>query len=277
MRLSNQDIVKLADQILASLAVKPTKIIGIATGGEWPAKYLARRLGVPFEMVQYSLRDADRKSVVTDLPIRTVPEGEMWLIVDDIVETGQTLRDVTSRFQGDVSTAVLVAFDDVRNACHVPNHIGLLVSTRVGYVYFPWETEQMVKHDLNAFWEQYAALKYAITDTLAFINDPALASGQDVLKSKLGELTELTRKLAPLEQQLLTVINGPSLPADTRFASKYGLHELVEMKDERMGSQFMGSVLAITFSPEGVIYTLRLPSGGTTAMLESEICIRDVD
>lgn len=70
-------------------------VVGIARGGLVPATMLSHYLGKPLQTINYSLRDnmVSHISEVNDIATKIIA-GESVLLVDDICDSGDTLRKV---------------------------------------------------------------------------------------------------------------------------------------------------------------------------------------
>lgn len=82
-------------------------VVGISRGGLISGVILSHRLEVPFRPIEWSLRDSHRKYIPPDI-IVDAWEGKKILLVDDIVDSGETIVTIKNRF-GDSSTNVKVA------------------------------------------------------------------------------------------------------------------------------------------------------------------------
>ena len=71
-------------------------IVAVANGGIIPAALLNQKLGVTFEVIKLSLRDANQTPMYDAPqllePIRFDPKGKRILLVEDRVKTGATLN-----------------------------------------------------------------------------------------------------------------------------------------------------------------------------------------
>lgn len=81
----------------------PDYIVGIVRGGAIPAVMLSHRIGVPVVMVQWSTRDNmvhsnDHNSWIPE----EILQGKKVLLVDDIVDNGDTVRQVLADWQASV-------------------------------------------------------------------------------------------------------------------------------------------------------------------------------
>jgi hypoxanthine phosphoribosyltransferase len=74
---------------------RPDVIVGIARGGLVPATMMSHYFEKPLSVINYSLRDnlVSHLSEITDLA-RALNAGKNVLIVDDICDSGETLRKV---------------------------------------------------------------------------------------------------------------------------------------------------------------------------------------
>ena len=88
------DLQEIIRQMSAS-GFTPDIIVGIARGGLVPATMLSHYLEKPLMVINYSLRDnkVTQASEVNDMT-RKIKEGLSVLLVDDICDSGDTLRKV---------------------------------------------------------------------------------------------------------------------------------------------------------------------------------------
>ncbi len=82
-------------------------VVGISRGGLISGVILSHRLEIPFRPIEWSLRDSHRKYIPPDI-IVDAWEGKKILLVDDIVDSGETIVTIKNRF-GDSSKNVKVA------------------------------------------------------------------------------------------------------------------------------------------------------------------------
>ncbi len=90
-----------------------SQIIGILRGGFYLADYLSRKLNLPLSAIvakSYSATNQQESLSVGDLSYLIKPAGKI-LLVDDLVDTGVTLRVIKQKliqdFQVEVDTAVI--------------------------------------------------------------------------------------------------------------------------------------------------------------------------
>lgn len=74
---------------------EPTYIVGIVRGGAIPATYLSHRLKLPVVMVAWNTRDNTIFGNESNLWIpEDINKGDKVLVVDDIVDGGDTIREL---------------------------------------------------------------------------------------------------------------------------------------------------------------------------------------
>ena len=93
----------IAAQVIAS-EFKPNLIVGIVRGGAVPAVYLSHKLKVPVSMVHWST--CDKTNALGNESNCWIPEwlleGKRILLVDDIVDGGDTIRELLEDWQSSV-------------------------------------------------------------------------------------------------------------------------------------------------------------------------------
>lgn len=137
------DILRVADAI-ANDGWSPDFIVGIGRGGLAPAVYLSHRLDRPMLSIDHSAGIAafadDRIADIARMSI----EGRRLLLVDDINDSGETIRHIRTRFEdnggdgGNLRVAVLI--DNVRSTAAV-DYRGRTIDRDVDkrWFVFPWE------------------------------------------------------------------------------------------------------------------------------------------
>lgn len=130
---------------------KPTYIVGIVRGGAIPAVYLSHRLKLPVVMVEWSTRD--KVSTLGNESNCWIPEdimeGSNILIVDDIVDGGDTIRELLEDWQTSVRGMGDLNRDNIRIAAMYYNtsqdvkvdfyHRTIDRNVDQRWVIFPWE------------------------------------------------------------------------------------------------------------------------------------------
>ena len=98
-----QDIAKQIEES----GFAPDYLVGIVRGGSVPAVYLSHKLKIPVVMVAWNTRD--KTEFGTDSVTR-IPEdllaGKRVIIVDDIVDGGQTIKELLEDWQKSVLAPV---------------------------------------------------------------------------------------------------------------------------------------------------------------------------
>lgn len=81
----------------------PDYLVGIVRGGSVPAVYLSHKLKIPVVMVAWNTRDNTEfgKESVTWIP-EDLLAGKRVIIVDDIVDGGQTIKELLEDWQKSV-------------------------------------------------------------------------------------------------------------------------------------------------------------------------------
>ena len=77
------------------------RIVGIARGGLFLANRLSYMLDVPMTPLSWSLRDGDERESNVWIP-EAIQQGENVLIVDDIIDSGDTLRSILEDWNGNI-------------------------------------------------------------------------------------------------------------------------------------------------------------------------------
>lgn len=121
--------------------VKFDVIIGVSRGGLIPATILSHRLSVPLIPISYSAISGkgDDRNHDNILPI---VDSKSILIVDDICDSGYTLRELVDHYSNEntiVYTAV-THFKLLDNPIIIPDFYWVSVSEETdGWIHFPWE------------------------------------------------------------------------------------------------------------------------------------------
>ena len=152
LKLSWEDIEnttdKLADKIKAA-NFKPDYIIGITTGGLIPLYFMAKKLDDIDNILTVSATSYD-KDKKEDLKVLYLPEinleGKKILLVDEIAETGDTLRKISELIKdryrvSELKTATLGVNTDKCNF-----YPDFYIIEEKGWVVFPWEKEEFPEY-----------------------------------------------------------------------------------------------------------------------------------
>ena len=131
---------------------EPDMIIGIVRGGSVPAVYLSHRLNIPVQMVHWNTRDSVKWGKESNcwIPEQIMDEGLKVLIVDDIIDGGDTIRELLADWQSSVAGMGELPVDNIRicsmiynTAQSVESHFYHQTVDRnedQRWVIFPWES-----------------------------------------------------------------------------------------------------------------------------------------
>lgn len=112
-------------------------ILGLARGGLVPAVMLSHKLNIPLVVCQYSSKHG--KGTTQDQDFLPDLQGKRILIVDDINDTGHTLREVFDYYVRGNSVEAYTLVKRV-GTCFDQGTASLIARTDDWYV-FPWEVE----------------------------------------------------------------------------------------------------------------------------------------
>ncbi|MBF0251944.1 MAG: xanthine phosphoribosyltransferase [Alphaproteobacteria bacterium] len=117
-----------------------TGVVAVTRGGLIPAAIVARALGVrlveTLGLASYEGRERGALKILKLPELAAAAEGEGWLVIDDLVDSGETLRkarEVLPRAR----YAVLYAKPDGLDA--VDDFI--VEAPQSTWIFFPWETD----------------------------------------------------------------------------------------------------------------------------------------
>lgn len=146
IKLSWKDVEKTTDKLAKKIKAsgfKPDYIIGITTGGLIPLSLLAKRLKIKRILtVSASISKKDKKLKIIYAPDIDLKSKKV-LLIDEIVETGTTLKKISEMFTkkfniGELKTATLGMNKD-RGTFHPDYYI---FEEKGEWVVFPWEDEE---------------------------------------------------------------------------------------------------------------------------------------
>lgn len=129
---------------------EPDFVVGIVRGGAVPAVYLSHRLKIPVQMVHWSTRDNTEWGNESNC---WIPEelhgGAKVLLVDDIVDGGDTIKELLADWQTSVAGMGNIPVDNLRICCMIYNtaqdvkphffHKTINRNEDQRWVIFPWE------------------------------------------------------------------------------------------------------------------------------------------
>ena len=137
LRLGWSDVDRLAGEVAQQLlrsAFRPTVILAIARGGMVPAATLAHLLGIKrVELVRASSYGADRAQSRVRLGRIPILDHERVLVVDDLIDSGATMRHVRRYYPQSQGAALLSKLADAP-----VEFCGRRIEPDI-WVVFPWE------------------------------------------------------------------------------------------------------------------------------------------
>lgn len=134
MNLTWNDVDLLTESIYLDAKNKNYDVIvAVARGGLVPATILSHRLGLPLQTVNWQSRDGDTREVGSLFKLAV--KYQNMLIVDDICDSGVTIRDMSELCKDRADFAVLVDKQVDSNLTHYRG----TEYTGDEWVVFPWE------------------------------------------------------------------------------------------------------------------------------------------
>lgn len=139
------DCDRLVDEIQTSNK-RYDYIVGVARGGSIPAVYLSHRLKLPMKNVSWSTFHVEQMRESAIDVADDIMEGKRVLIVDDILDSGRTMKELIldwSCDREDVDIAVLIynVSQDI-----VPNFYGRQINKELHdeWIDFWWEQDKQI-------------------------------------------------------------------------------------------------------------------------------------
>jgi hypoxanthine phosphoribosyltransferase len=128
----------------------PDYIVGIVRGGSVPAVYLSHKLKVPVVMVAWNTRDTTIFGKESNCWIpEDIHRGKKVLVVDDIIDGGDTIRELLADWNKSTAGLGDLPVDNIRIACMIYNtaqdvkvdfyHQTIDRNEDQRWVVFPWE------------------------------------------------------------------------------------------------------------------------------------------
>lgn len=141
-----EDTVKLCNSV-RELGFKPDAVVGLARGGVVPATIASHFFDVPAVFINWSLRDGKAKDVkAMDKVAVEASAGKKFLLIDDIVDSGDTISTLKERMFDDKGNIVYAAlwFNPAQSVATVNLHSRIVDrSLDKRWVVFPWEYERL--------------------------------------------------------------------------------------------------------------------------------------
>lgn len=117
-----------------------TKVVGVARGGVIAAYAIAQRLNVPVEIIHYSSKvgNGNGKNHKNLLPAHLYSENQKQLVVDDLTDSGHTLKELKDKLPEGVLFATLLHKE---TSIFKPDFYGMEIKSDICdlWVYFPWD------------------------------------------------------------------------------------------------------------------------------------------
>lgn len=136
------DITLIAHHLTAS-NINPDVILGLSRGGLLPAIILSNIFKKPMLPVTYSSKHGKGTGRHNNLLPELTPQDNTILIVDDICDSGNTLKEITEIYQkqgNTVYTAVLF-YKSPNEAGFKPSAYGRKIPASSPFIIFPWEVD----------------------------------------------------------------------------------------------------------------------------------------
>ncbi len=143
MRTLSWEEIESATEMLAQSVIstdfKPEILFGITLGGLIPLTLLAKKLKIKDVLSIYAHSyDKDTKK---DLEIKYPPNadlrGKRVLLVDEIADSGDTLRAVSKILSEEYGAVLKTAVIVRKNACTFPTDFSVILTD--DWIVFPWE------------------------------------------------------------------------------------------------------------------------------------------
>lgn len=119
---------------------RPDYLVGIGRGGLVPATYLSHATGLPMLSIDLSAKLADFGEALLEKLADRAAAGETLLFVDDINDSGRTIKAVRDAMSGAATVRFAVLMDNIRSAAQVDYRAETIdrAVTKDWFV-FPWE------------------------------------------------------------------------------------------------------------------------------------------
>ncbi|OGF83339.1 hypothetical protein A3B18_02015 [Candidatus Giovannonibacteria bacterium RIFCSPLOWO2_01_FULL_46_13] len=134
---------ELADKIKSS-GFEADYLIGIANGGLIPLYFVARKLGNTENVLTVTISSYD-KDVQKDLRVLYLPNidlaGKKILLIDEIAETGNTLKEVSRIFKEEYKVAELKTAAIGINTEKCKFNLDFYAFESKEFTIFPWEKD----------------------------------------------------------------------------------------------------------------------------------------
>lgn len=130
-----------AVQLLETISLNEDKfdyIVAPVRGGLLFGVIASHAFGVSLTPVQYSSRDGKGTGLHQE-QLPNLPEGSRILLVDDIVDSGNTLREIVDHYNSRCVTVVTAVFHYKEGAAIVPNYAWWTIPVDSPFINYPYE------------------------------------------------------------------------------------------------------------------------------------------
>lgn len=158
--ISWDEFAELSDRLAELLEPEGIEaIVGLARAGLFPATSIAISLRTELYPARLSRRINDEVAFTTPqwrVPVSPDVDGKVVAVVDEMADTGETLKMATAAVHGAGATRVVTASLIAHSwADPMPDHVALVTDA---LVLFPWDREVLV----NGAWMPHPEIQAAI-------------------------------------------------------------------------------------------------------------------
>lgn len=129
----------LSVKVVQDTHIHPQAIIGLARGGLVPSVIMSHILEVKMFPVSYSSKHGNGEYKKHDNVLPSFPITWDILIVDDICDTGYTMREVDHFYRENGHVVKTATLYYKTGAVFKPNFIWQQIEADSGWITFPWE------------------------------------------------------------------------------------------------------------------------------------------
>lgn len=116
----------------------PSIIVALSRGGLIPGVKLSHMLNLPLLPIRYSSKDGHGEFKQYENILPRVDERSI-LIIDDISDSGNTLKEVVEYYESSGSDVRSVTWFYKESSCFEPDVYALKIPSAYGWIVFPWE------------------------------------------------------------------------------------------------------------------------------------------